>query len=123
MERYLGVYNFTDFADSSTSANYLELGKAMCAGQTGEESDWKYTQQKTVLQPGSALLLYTDGLTEATRSDGTLFGEDRVIANLTGLDAQTSKDLSNHIKAAVEEFVGEAEQSDDITMLVIKKLQ
>ena len=82
---------------------------------------WKYTLQKTVLSPGTILLLYTDGLTEATRADGSLFGEERVIANLTGLKATTSsKELSEHMKASVKDFVGDAEQSDDLTMLVIR---
>ncbi len=84
-------------------------------------ADWKYTLQQTVLSPGTILLLYTDGLTEATRADGSLFGEERVLANLTGLKATaSSKELSEHMKASVKDFVGDAEQSDDLTMLVIR---
>ena len=84
-------------------------------------ADWKYTLQQTVLSPGTILLLYTDGLTEATRADGSLFGEERVLANLTGLKATTSsKELSEHMKSSVKDFVGDAEQSDDLTMLVIR---
>ena len=84
-------------------------------------ADWKYSLQKTALSPGTILLLYTDGLTEATRADGSLFGEERVLANLTGLKATTSsKELSEHMKASVKDFVGDAEQSDDLTMLVIR---
>ena len=89
----------------------------------GIMSDWKYTQQKTVLSPGSILLLYTDGLTEATRADGSLFGEERVLSSLSGLESSTSsKDLNSHIREAVKEFVGDAEQSDDLTMLIIGTL-
>lgn len=84
-------------------------------------ADWKYTLQQTALSPGTILLLYTDGLTEATRADGSLFGEERVLANLTGLKATTSsKELSEHMKSSVKDFVGDAEQSDDLTMLVIR---
>ena len=83
--------------------------------------DWNYSLQITTLSPGSILFLYTDGLTEATRADGTLFGEERVLAQLTGIDAGTpSRDLCAHMRDAVEAFVGDAEQSDDLTMLVIK---
>ena len=86
-------------------------------------ADWRYTHQKTVLSPGTILLLYTDGLTEATRADGTLFGEERVLADLTGLKATiSSRELSEHLKASVKGFVGDAEQSDDLTMLVIRVL-
>ena len=90
----------------------------------GIMSDWKYSLQSTVLSPGSTLFLYTDGLTEAARVDGSLFGEERVFSCLTGLNATTSsKDIVAHISAAVESFVGDAEQSDDLTMLVIRTIR
>ena len=77
-----------------------------------------------MLSPGSILLLYTDGLTEATRADGALFTEGRVLSNLSGLKSGiSSRDLSDHMIATVKEFVGDAEQSDDLTMLIIKMLQ
>ena len=83
--------------------------------------DWKYSLQTTVLPTGSVLFLYTDGLTEAAREDGSLFGEDRVFSNLSGLPAATpSKNIVSHMIDSVKEYVGDAEQSDDLTMLVIK---
>lgn len=86
--------------------------------------DFKYTLQKRVLMPGSILFLYTDGLTEASRSDGTLFGVERVFASLSNLKGSVSAKLvSNHIAEDVEGFVGDAEQSDDLTVLVIRVLQ
>ena len=42
----------------------------------GIMADWSYSLQETTLSPGTILFLYTDGLTEATRSDGELFQED-----------------------------------------------
>lgn len=87
----------------------------------GIEADWNYSLQETVLPPDSVLFLYTDGLTEATRADGSLFREERVMSCLAGQPASaSSKDLVGHMKEAVEAFVGDAEQSDDLTMLVIK---
>ena len=100
--------------------NYLETDANIPVGVV---ADWKYSLQKTVLSPGDVLFLYTDGLTEAARADGSLFGEDRVISNLAGYKAtSSSRELSENMKVAVDEFVGDAEQSDDITMLIIKKL-
>ena len=85
--------------------------------------DWKYTLQTTSLLPGSILFLYTDGLTEATRADGALFGEERTFAQLSGIAAKTSaRDLCTYMAEAVQDFVGDAEQSDDLTMLAIKVL-
>ena len=83
--------------------------------------DWKYSLQTMKLSPGTILFLYTDGLTEATRTDSALFGEERVFSHLTGIKPTTSsKDVCVHMQEAVAEFVGDAEQSDDLSMLVIK---
>ena len=82
---------------------------------------WSYTLQETTLSPDTLLFLYTDGLTEATRSDGELFQEERVLAQLAGHDENTSAErLIADMTAAVNHFIGNAEQSDDLTMLVLK---
>ena len=87
----------------------------------GIVEDWSYTLQETTLSPDTLLFLYTDGLTEATRSDGELFQEERVLAQLAGHDENTSAErLIADMTAAVNRFIGNAEQSDDLTMLVLK---
>ncbi len=84
---------------------------------------WKYSLQKITLSPGTALFLYTDGLTEATREDNTLFGEERVCDRLSRLKTTaSSNEICAYMEDAVKEFVGDAEQSDDLTMLVIRVL-
>ena len=83
--------------------------------------DWEFSLQKTRLTPGTVLFLYTDGLTEATRSGGQLFGEKRVMETLVGLDKKNSaEEIIAHMTDAVRDFVGDAEQSDDLTMLVMR---
>ena len=90
----------------------------------GIMADWSYSQQETTLSPGTILFLYTDGLTEATRSDGELFLEDRVLAQLSCHDANTAAEhILADMTAAVNRFIGDAEQSDDLTMLVLKMLK
>jgi len=90
----------------------------------GIMADWSYSLQETTLSPGTILFLYTDGLTEATRSDGELFQEERVQAQLSGHDGNTSAEhLVADMTAAVNRFIGDAEQSDDLTMLVLKMLK
>ena len=89
----------------------------------GIMADWSYSLQETTLSPGTLLFLYTDGLTEATRSDGELFREESVHAQLSGHDGNTSAErLVADMTAAVDRFIGNAEQSDDLTMLVLKWL-
>ncbi|MBP5740246.1 MAG: SpoIIE family protein phosphatase [Bacteroidales bacterium] len=83
--------------------------------------DWKYSLQTIDLSAGTVLFLYTDGLTEAAREDGSLFGEERVFSNLAGQSTETvSKNLVANMIDSVKDFVGDAEQSDDLTMLVLK---
>ena len=87
----------------------------------GIAADWQYSLQSMTLAPGTTLFLYTDGLTEATASGGLLFKEERVLEHLSDLDDNISaKEIVSHMLDAVGEFVGDAEQSDDLTMLVLK---
>ena len=90
----------------------------------GVMADWSYSLQEMELSPGTILFLYTDGLTEATRSDGELFHEERVLEHLSTLDQNISAtELIAGMTTAVERFIGDAEQSDDLTMLVIRMLR
>ena len=83
--------------------------------------DWDYSLQRTALPPGSVLFLYTDGLTEATREGGELFGEERVLEVLSAHgNILTSREFVTQMTEAVSAFVGDSEQSDDLTMMVVK---
>ena len=76
-----------------------------------------FQEEEVTLNYGDALFLYTDGLTEAENVDKELFGEDRMMAVLS--QRRISMDHLRAMEAAVREFVGEAPQSDDLTMLFI----
>ena len=79
-----------------------------------------FQEQETDLHCGDTLFLYTDGLTEAENESHALFGEARMIAALDGeRNAQAQLEA---VKRAVHAFVGEANQSDDLTMLCIRYL-
>ncbi len=73
------------------------------------------------LEPGETLVMFTDGVNEATNIDFKMFGDDRLEASLkkcAGLDCQQ---IITTVRADVAEFVGEAEQSDDITLFALKR--
>ena len=79
-----------------------------------------FTEQETDLHCGDTLFLYTDGLTEAENEKHELFGEERMLLSLdVTKDAQG---LHDAVQDAVDRFVGEASQSDDITMLSFRYL-
>ena len=69
---------------------------------------------------GSMLFLYTDGLTEAKNNQRKLFGMDRVMTMLQGTGNLLPEQLLTKMAQAVHNFVEEAPQSDDLTMLAIK---
>ena len=85
----------------------------------GAMSDWSFTAQETVLTPGSLLFVYTDGLTEAEDSRQYLFGASRMRLVLENSTTDPRQVIDN-MKRAVLEFVGNTEQSDDLTMLAIR---
>lgn len=80
----------------------------------------KYKEYELTLEKGSTLFLYTDGVPEATNADNELFGAERMLAALNKApDAPPRKALEN-VKNAVDTFVGDAPQFDDLTMLAIQ---
>ena len=83
----------------------------------GTISGINFREHEIELNPGDSLFLYTDGVTEATNENDELFGNDRLI-NALNLDADASpKQLLANVKTEIDDFVGQAPQFDDITML------
>jgi sigma-B regulation protein RsbU (phosphoserine phosphatase) len=66
-------------------------------------------------------VLFTDGVTEAIDINEKEFGDDRLIDTLGKLSGSSCQQIIDGIKADVAAFVGEAEQSDDITMLTLAR--
>lgn len=82
----------------------------------------RFQQQEVTLESGDTLLLYTDGITEATNAKSELFGEDRLeIVSNRNCDA-SPQELIEAIKEDVDRFVGDAPQFDDLTMLAVTYL-
>ena len=80
-----------------------------------------YRRQTLMLAPGDGLVLYTDGVTEATDRVQALYGEDRLLETMRGfLGAPDAAALIGGILGDVYDFVDEAEQADDITVLAFK---
>ena len=87
---------------------------------------WKYTLQETQIFTGTTIFLFTDGLTEAMDSTHALFKMERV-------NEVAKQALANHqeeprqliavMTDAVHQFVGDAEQSDDLTMMAIQYIK
>ena len=77
----------------------------------------KYCDYELKLNPGDKLFLYTDGVTEATNASKELYGMEKMIEALNECKDSSTNEIINHIHNRVDEFVGEAPQFDDLTML------
>jgi sigma-B regulation protein RsbU (phosphoserine phosphatase) len=86
----------------------------------GIVADFPYQAQSVQLSRGDLLFLYTDGLTEAENTEHDQFGEQRMTEVLASLTDSRPRHVADTMQAAVEAFVGDAEQSDDLTMLAIR---
>lgn len=73
------------------------------------------------LEVGDTLVLYTDGVNEATNSSFEEYGDDRMAETLTALNGKSCKEIVDGQLESVRAFAGEAEQSDDITILALKR--
>ena len=80
----------------------------------------RYKEYELQLTKGSKLFLYTDGVPEATNANEEMFGNDRMIEALRSAEDKTPKEILEAVDAAVDEFVGDAPQFDDLTMLCIE---
>ena len=81
-----------------------------------------YEEQEAKIAVGNTLFLYTDGLTEAENSTHELFGDQRMGERLSAIGEQSPREIIEAMQQAVHSFVGEAEQSDDLTMFAIRLL-
>ena len=79
----------------------------------------RYRASELMIYPGDRLFLYTDGVPEATNAENKLYGEDRLLAFMNKNALAEATEFLPALKADIDEFVGEALQFDDITMLML----
>ena len=85
----------------------------------GVLSGWQYTVQELRLKAGDTLFCYTDGLNEAEGNNHSQFGMDRMLQVAKNAASQPQR-LIEAMTTSVQLFMGDAEQSDDLTMLAIQ---
>ncbi len=87
----------------------------------GAIKELEYNDIHMKLEPGETLVMFTDGVNEAMDINYKEFGDDRLEASLKKCGGQDCQQIIDTVKADVAEFVGEAEQSDDITLFALKR--
>ena len=81
----------------------------------------RYKEAEWQMNPGDLLFLYTDGVPEATNSSDELFGNDRMLTALnSSLEDDDLEALLRNVRSQVDDFVGDASQFDDLTMMCLE---
>ena len=80
----------------------------------------RYKEYDLQLSPGDSIFLYTDGVTEATDANSSLFGIDRMLSALNKEPDEKPNIILKNVRSGIDHFVGNAPQFDDITMLCIR---
>jgi serine phosphatase RsbU (regulator of sigma subunit) len=78
-------------------------------------------EREIQVTPGDLLVFYTDGVTEAMNASHDLFGEERLEATLAANAGASAQEVLDAILDAVRVFTGDVEQSDDLTLFVIRR--
>ena len=111
-------HNHLVLVDSDGKASFLNEKSNIAIGVW---HDFEFESESIQLQPGSKLVLYTDGITEAERSDKEQYGEERLLqwAEQKASKAIDAKDATQSLLNSVKDFTGDNEQNDDITIMTI----
>lgn len=80
----------------------------------------EFETEMVTLEPGETLVVYTDGVTEAASAEGALYGPDRLLRCLEG-HLPTAEDVLHQVDEDLHLHTAGAEQSDDITMLAVRR--
>jgi len=86
----------------------------------GVDERMEYPERQIQMRSGDSLLLYTDGVTEAKRSDGEEYGEERLVETFRAHRAEESRSVVERIRESVLRFTSPGEVQDDMTLLCLR---
>ena len=81
-----------------------------------------YTEQCIELKPGDLMIVYSDGVTEARNVQGEFFGEQRFFKLLPKFQHFSCEEIGNCLLAEVDRFIGDAQPSDDLSLVLLKRM-
>ena len=127
---WLGILDLRDGTLVSANAGHeypvlktpggdFELIKSKHSFVIGGMPGMKFRESEMVLEPGSKLFLYTDGVPEAENQNEEQYGYERFLKALNGKKDGTPEELLDATRNSVKEFVQEHIQFDDLTMLCV----
>ena len=130
---FYGIYNIRTGEVTYTNAGHnppylmkangtveiLPMSKDIVAGAI---NGFQFSEETFQLERGDTLLLFTDGVTEAIDPDENEYDNERLKKLLQQCGKLSCKEIVDAVKADVKAFAGDAEQSDDITLMAMKRL-
>jgi len=81
-----------------------------------------FSEQQVLIEQGDTVVVYSDGVSEAMNEASDFFGDERLHALVRGSRGLAAPAVGARILADLKQFVGEAEQSDDVSLLVLRRL-
>ena len=90
-------------------------------GIVGVVKGLEFKGAETHLDTGDTIIMYTDGVNEAINSQEEEYGDARMEETLKSLNGKTCREVIDGQLASVKAFAGEAEQSDDITIMAVRR--
>ncbi len=87
----------------------------------GVMEEFSFEEETVPLQPGNVLVVYSDGITEAMNADGDQFGEERLVALVKEHQRESAENLIERIITGAKSYEAETPQTDDMTMIVVKR--
>jgi len=120
-----GVLNYCNGGHDAPLLVGRDVGELPCDPNLpiGVIGDFKFSQQQVNIDTNTTIFLFTDGLNEAENARHQQFGDQRiwnVARRLLSENSHQPEHMIEQMTQAVHEFVGDAEQSDDLTMLAIQ---
>lgn len=125
----IGIYDSADgiltYANAGHNPPYLIHGAPQVLDDShgtplGLFQGEKYADVSVRMEEGDSVFMYTDGVNEAVNGSGEFYGIDRLEKVLLDTAERGSMDYADAVVASVQDFVGDAEQSDDVTILVLR---
>jgi sigma-B regulation protein RsbU (phosphoserine phosphatase) len=88
----------------------------------GFDDSRRLEQRSVKLEPGDFVLFYTDGVTEAMNEQNEQYGEERLRDLLLANSGASTSEMLHALRGSLADFVGDRAQSDDITIVIAKRL-
>lgn len=105
--------------DRDNNTEYLKPGGLLL----GWLKDTQYSKGTEKMDLGDVLLLYTDGVTEAMNLNEEEYGEERLINEIIANRELSCGEIKSAVLSSIAKFTGSIGQSDDITMVIVKKIR